>query len=471
MNLRTAIYSCPILLIILNACSGVGVKLPEDSGAVETASEAPLEGLDELGATGALDVIIVHSDTLRLDHLSAYGYPRATQPVAEAAPHLIVEGFHAPAPWTLPSTASALLSLSPEHHGRVSIASPQSDPETDTLAGVLQEAGYATGLFSGNQILAGDEVLADGFDERVQVESVLDVEAQTLTALAVQAQDWIETLPEDQPYLVWIQPMDVHAPFRPTAKFRGTWADYDTLPFETSDDPQVQEQKFEEAYREAETDAEREALVANLRAVYDELVLQQDDALGDLFAWLQARGRLDRTLVVLSSDHGETLGDDQQGTFSHMRTVRPELVKIPLIFFNPNLSDTNIDCLSTNTDLGPTVLRALAMGGAEIGALDGTDGQALQDGCREHVVSSLYMNETSENNMMGATITDGRYRLDWSCPDGTPAVFDLDADPYALHPLNPRDVAEVPALQEAMLAWYADANTFLGDPGCMVPEL
>ncbi len=441
--------------------------LETGEGEGEGEGEGGLSALDQIAALGELDVIVIHSDTLRADHLPLYGYARETMPEVELIPHVIVRGLHAKAPWTLPSTASALLSRTPEHHKRVSIrVTSAADEGWVTFAEALQDAGYATGLFSGNQILAGDTMLTQGFDTVAEVEDIDDVENQTLAALSAQGQRWVNALPEGQPYVLWLQPMDVHPPYRPQKPWRGTWADYKSLPFDTEDGAIEQAEEFTSAYNAAATEAEREAMVANVRAVYDELVLQQDAALGELMAWLDKTGRADRTLVVLTADHGETIGDDGFGTLSHMNSVRPELVQIPLAFFHPALKAAQVTCLSDNTDLGPTLMRALGLPD-----LEGADGQALQGGCRDHVISSLYENDLEEPQLTKVMISDGAWRLDWSCADGIASTYYLPDDPSALSPIPPLKSEEALLLQKVLLRWYDEATASLGDLGCRTPEI
>src|SRR5690349_7430341 len=104
--------------------------------------------------------------------------------------------------------------------------------------------------------------------------------------------------------------MDTHTPHRPVKPFLGTFADYDVVPYDITDDSTTQAEKFIDAYDAAATDEERAALVAAIHDVYDELLLQEDDTLRDIFHWIEETGHQDDTLVILTADHGETLADD-----------------------------------------------------------------------------------------------------------------------------------------------------------------
>lgn len=441
-----------VLACLACACTG-GRREGADSAGRETGADsgAASAGLPELDALGSLNVIMVHVDTLRADRLSFYGSLHDTMPGLSRIPHVSVRGYHATAPWTLPSTASALLSLTPERHGRVSIAISDVELSYQSMAERLQEAGYATGLFSGNQILAGDDGLAQGFDVREEVPDLADLDAQTMATLAASGEAWIDSLPEGQPFFAWFQPMDTHAPYRPLEPWLGTWADYEQLPFSIDQDSFTQAADFVEAWEAAASTEERTAMVENVRAVYDELILQQDAAISELVEWLSATDRLDDTLIVLSSDHGETIADDQRPTISHMESVRPELIQLPLVFLSPRLQEREVVCLSSNVDLGPTLLRGLGLS-----PLEEADGIELQDGCRELVFSSLYAAESEERDLLWLGVSDQDYKLEWNCEDGTFALYDLREDPGALVPLDLTTVEGSDWYLQALFA-YRDA--------------
>ncbi len=443
----------PLLSLLLLACAGPEKQGPapspdpRDSASPADTGPAPgPEALAELLGLGLLDVIVIHADTLRADRMGLYGHTRDTTPGALARPHLIVHGYHAAASWTLPSTASALLSVTPEVHGRVAIGLPSDARGLATLGLRLGEAGYTTGMFSGNSMLPVDALLSTGFDMRLGVDDIADVESQTLGALSAQALEWMETQDDETPLFIWIQSMDTHVPWRPQEPFRGAWADYAALPFDPAAGWEEQSAGFVSAWESAGDEAEREALVENVRAVYDELVLQEHSAVEDLLDALAASGRADRTLVVLSSDHGETIGDDLRPSISHGGTLRPELVQIPLVFFHPSLSGAEATCLSSNVDLGPTLMRAL---GLEAGAA--LDGQPLQDACREVVVSSAYSGDATSAALSVLSAADASYKLDWNCLEGVTALYDRALDPAALDPLDPAEHPQAAAPLEAAL--------------------
>ena len=466
------------LALLLSACGPSGPKggdpsadtgsaAPDDSGDPDpddSASSAPR--LSALEGLGALNLIVVHTDTLRADHMGLYGYDRDTSPSASAAGPLVVLGYHGAASWTLPGTASALSGQWPEHHGRTGLGTPPDDATLDTLTQQLRAAGYATGLFSGSQLIASDAQLRQGFDERLDVPDLHDTETQAMASLVVHATEWVETIPEDQPFFLWFQPMDTHTPYRPQLPFRGTWADYDALPFSLAADSDEQERAYTDAWSAATSDAERQALEQNVRAVYDELVLQQDAGVGALLDWLAETGRAERTLVVLSSDHGETISDDGGATLAHGRSLRPELIGLPLALINPALPAEAVSCLSSNVDLAPTLLRALGLPD-----MVAVDGQPLQEGCRDVVFSSTYLlEEGTEEPIWMLSASDPRYKLDWDCIEARGALYDTSVDPHALSPIDPSGAPESAGLHDALVAYLADAQLIRPDLRCPVAQ-
>lgn len=450
-----ALYSAVLAVVV--ACSA-SERAPSDTSPDTASTDLGPPGerphpLEAITGLGALSVIVIHADTLRADHLPIYRYARPTTPHIDAEPSLAVFGYHATAPWTLPSTASALLARTPEHHRVVRVSSTPAGEAPLSLAERFSASGYATAVFSGNRVLASDAVLAAGFEVRTEVDDLDDVDSQALASLWENSQEWIESLPDDQPWFLWLQPMDTHPPYRPRAPFRGTWADYSKVPFDPAQGSVEQEAAFSAAYRAAESEGERQDVVQSVRDVYDELVLQQDHAIGEIFAWLRASGRADRTLVVLTADHGETIADDHAPTLSHMVSVRPELVELPLVFFHPSLTRRDARCLSSNIDLGPTLLHALGLD-----PMLGVDGEPIQEGCRDLVYSSLYVNDIDEDVLQLVAVTDGVFKMDWNCQDGSAAWYHMPSDPFTLSPLDIREVELASSYWEALTAYLRDAR-------------
>jgi len=175
------------------------------------------------------NVVVLCIDTLRADHMSAYGYRRATTPrlAALARRGVLFEHASAAAPWTVPSVASLLTSLYPGEHGagvagevrHLDEQTPaQLRPEVETLGDILHAAGFRTALLSGNPYLWGR--FQRGFDTAV-------ADHRTAGELTDRAIAWLRREPR-KPFFLYLQYMDLHSRSRhprPTrAISRSPWA-------------------------------------------------------------------------------------------------------------------------------------------------------------------------------------------------------------------------------------------------------
>ncbi len=420
-----------------------------------------MAGLDDLGVR---NLVVVHVDTLRADRLPLYGYARDTLPATQQMPWLVVDAYVAMDTWTLPSTTTMLTGAFPETHG-VTHMTPAYEPNRGstlpTLADHLKQHAYATFAASGNSAVQLTDFLVSGFDATTP-HATRD-SPSGLGALTLASMDWLDTVNGETPFFLFFQPMDVHAPSRPGDKL-GTWATLDDLPFEIGGTAAEQNDAFRQAYAAATTEEERAAIRAAVSALYDETILNVDDGVQLLYAQLEERGLLDDTLIVLSADHGETLGDNLEDIgIGHGGTVRPELTHVPLAFHHPRLADQNVACLSMNADLAPTLVRALGLP-----PMDTADGEPLQGGCRGMARSSTFTNNTDANAVLEMLVTDGHSALRRRCRAGVEVRYDLDTDPQAQPPVARDDLTNVAALETEMESFYAALKANQGIEDCIV---
>ncbi len=430
----------------LTACADKGDgTLPGDDSA--TVTDTASTDVGDIRSLGARNLIVVHADTLRRDHLQAYGYDRDTMPGMATRDWKRIDGAYGTTSWTVPSTASALTGLIPEHHGavRVDEASAIAEPFTaGGLPSVLGAEGFATGFFSSNSIL-DEGGFETGWDTAFFQD---DYETVYLSGIAQKATDWLETVPADQRFFVWLQPMDAHLPYGELPAFRGTWSSGDALAQALEGDDA--ERAFAEAWMAA-TESERPALQQTLFDLYDEQILSLDAGLTELLTSLEASGRLDDTLVVFTADHGETLGDGADGQVGHGGNVRDELVALPLLMWHPRLDPTPEACLSSNTSLMPTVLAGLG-----VAAPEGLDGGVVPEECQDHVLFDVYANKTAEPGLDALGATNGRYAVNYDCYRTRYAGYDLESDPAMLLPLPIYGNADLEALATPLDAYLAD---------------
>lgn len=467
----------PLLLV---ACSSPSVEEETDPPATDDTDDTDvtddtdstvspgLAGLDDLGVR---NLVIIHTDTLRADRLPPYGGVHDTLPLTNARDWLVVSQNTSVGAWTFPATASMLTSLEIQHHGLTRVTA-EYVPNADltgftTLAEHLRDQGFKTYFGSGNLALQSVVGIDDGFDASSASEDTGFAPAG-LSDIQRSAFSWLDTQPEGTPFFLFFQPMDVHGPYLPHDKL-GTWSDVDNLPISvdvgiTEDE---QDTQFRQAYAEAETDEERAALVDGIRNIYDETILNLDDGIEAVFASLAERGLDQDTLVVLTADHGETLADDPRNAsfLGHGGTVRAELTHVPLMFNAADLPDQDIDCLTQNIDVVPTVLQALGLP-----PMTGVDGQVLQDGCRTYAHASTYRTNSDTNRVVDLMVTDGVGVLRWLCLEGIGIRYDLSSDPGGRIEIARDDTPNIEGLEAEMSSFYGDVVAGLGVDACVPME-
>ncbi len=307
------------------------------------------------GAATRPNVILIVIDTLRADHLSAYGYGRKTSPNIDrlAAEGLLYEQCISASSWTLPAHASLFTGLFPRDH-RTTSENWKLDDSFDTLAELLGAAGYHTGGFSNNVWTDDFSNLIQGFDTFLQLwrgwkargggkKISHDDPANDMEAARTNREifSWLEGLEDkSRPFFVFINYYEPHLPYRPTRPY-----DDDFLP-EGVDDGTVRRLRSFYSPREygyilgvpwmKVSDREVEILTA----LYDGEIAYVDSIIGRLVAGLRSRDLLDDTLLVITSDHGEHFGENRM--LSHKLSVYDPLLRVPLILWNPERIPTGV---------------------------------------------------------------------------------------------------------------------------------
>ena len=315
------------------------------------------------------NVLLLVIDTLRADHLGTYGYGRDTSPRIDqlASEGTTYENAIASASWTLPSHASIFTGLFPKDHG-THAENFTLDARFDTLAERLRKDGYRTGGFSNNVWTNDTSGLKQGFDEfqelfqhqqaRVEGVSKDDLDADMGGRLTNQSVfDWVDGLPkDDRPFFVFINFFEPHLPYRPTRPFDQHFLPEGVRPHNV--------QRLRSFYSPREYGyilrlpfmevKPRELEI--LTSLYDAEIAYTDSIVAGLLDGLKERGLLDDTLVVVTSDHGEHLGENHM--LSHKMSVYDPLLHVPLVLWNPKLLPTpqRIRRPVQNHDLFGTVL-------------------------------------------------------------------------------------------------------------------
>lgn len=271
------------------------------------------------------NIILLSIDTLRADHLSLYGYASPTSPHLDAWARRSAVAFNnavAQAPWTLPSHSSLLSGLGPLRHG---VNHPfRAAPESlTTIAERLQEAGYFTAGIAGGGWLNPRYGLAQGYD-RYRYWLGPQRGDQELEAHSVIASEWLKELRE--PFFLFFHSYDVHDFNNPSRT---------VLPA-------------------------TESPLSDLVARYDLAVAHMDEQLGRFLEAFEASGLRGRTILALTSDHGEDLGEDQ--VYGH-GSLRDQVLLVPLVVELPDgrRAGSKIDAQVRSVDVMPTLLDAAGL--------------------------------------------------------------------------------------------------------------
>ena len=295
------------------------------------------------------NVILVSIDTLRADALGLYGSERDTSPHLDAfaARSVVFDRALAESSWTLPSHVTMLTGMRTSGHGvRISALMPGAD--LPRLPELFQAAGYLTFAMAGGGFVS-EEVFGRGFDS-FEVRFKLkrrrhEPRANDFRNVVGVAIRRIAKIPRNEPFFAFLHTYNVHCPFRPPAPFLGSLGPLDSALDDLAD-------KCKKKYWKDRPPNETE--IEYLKARYDEGVKWVDDALGSLFDYLDSSGRLENTIVVVTSDHGEAfLEHDQIG---HGSTLYNELLSVPLVVWVPGLEPRRIRTPVGHVDLAPTLL-------------------------------------------------------------------------------------------------------------------
>jgi arylsulfatase A-like enzyme len=308
-------------------------------------------------------VVLIVIDTLRSDHVGAYGDVGRTPFFdAWAARGRLFERCISASPWTLPSFGSLFTGLLPSHHGAGAVTREGTRrffplrPGIATLAERFAEHGYATGGMLNNSFLGPHLGLDRGFGTYDVARSSNET-LRRADATVVRALDWVEAQ-AGAPFFLVIHFFDPHMNYDAPAPFRGRF----TGGLESALELPVALEPGELV----ESDADRRFVAE----AYAEEVAYADGALGALLDGLESRGVLRRGLVAVTSDHGEELFE--HGSVQHGHAMWQEILHVPLLFVGAGVRPGRESQVVSLVDVAPTLLDA-----AGLPALPAGDGISL----------------------------------------------------------------------------------------------
>jgi choline-sulfatase len=373
-------------------------------------------------------VVLICVDTLRADHLPAYGYAGVATPHLDALRRdsLLFANAYSHVPLTLPSHASLFTGLLPPQNGVRDNIGYTLAPRIETLASYLKKAGYATGGAVSSIILAratgidrGFDFYEDGIEPTAPGQSLGRVQrdgGRTLDRL----RGWIEKTPGAKLF-AFLHLFEPHTPYEPPEPYKSRYP-----------------------------------------IAYDGEIARADEIVGEFLGLLRSRGLYEKAVIVFLSDHGEGLndhGEEEHGVLLYREAIRvPLLVKLP----GSRRAGENIAAPVALIDVFPTIAAALGLD-----APAGLPGISLLAG-REAAGSRRVYSETLYPRLhLGwsdlASLEDERYQY---IEAPRPELYDMVADPG-----EKRDLAAgLPPAFRSMRLELSRLPRALQAPGASDPE-
>lgn len=396
------------------------------------------------------NVLLISLDTLRADHVGAYGYQRPTTPNIDALARrgVVFENAVAQSSWTRPAHLSMFTGLYPAEHGVLALRdSWRLAKSIPTLAAILRDHGYSTAAFTGGVNMAADYGFDQGFDSyRNNGKYFRDNFEET--------QHWLEQHREERFFLFW-HGYDAHTPYLNDP--------IDRLALK------LEERRPRKSLRKACRTPERRRPINAYAAEYDGAIHRGDRYVGKLLARMKDLGMLENTLIVFVSDHGEELLE--HGSCFHLSTLYREVLHVPFIIAAPGIAARRVaELVPASVSVGPTILDLVGIGGAPL------PGPSLAAAIGGHpvkataVVSETYRDASrppGRGHVRSVTAEHGKL-IHW-VTQGRREYFDLRRDPAEQEPVT--DGGERAALSRQLERWAAEhtrQTPIQGEAGAVV---
>lgn len=359
------------------------------------------------------NVILIVIDTLRSDQLSCYADTAPPTPHIDqlAADGALFENAYSAAPWTAPSLVSIMTGVYPSTHGVLAYPSPAvMDDDRVTLAEALKARGYATAAFTEGGFAKPSFGLGQGFDHYPTYEGDNEtyfgnlLSGSRLDENVARALSWL-TQNASEPFFLFFHTYAPHYPYNPPphllerpvdlppdaadqvrsicerANAGAAISDLDTAlvvrnllrvgEFQLAIPHSLRCMQLVRRAVERPSKTVREA-IDDLRVLYRASVRNADQAVGQILAKLDELGIDDRTVVLLTSDHGEGLGD--HGHMQHGTNLHRELLRVPLLLRTPDrqFAGRRVAQLVRTIDIAPTLIEVM-----DASPLVGCEGRSL----------------------------------------------------------------------------------------------
>jgi len=410
-----------------------------------------------------LDVVLISLDTLRADRSSAYGYDAETTPTLArlAAESVVFENAITTAPWTLPAHISIFSGQYPDRH-RVHGQHSHLAAETPWIAEEFQRAGYRTLAFTGSGYVNPEFGFARGFDRYAFTDPSFPPPEWLRRRRAIGiAQgppnvqpprtrvELLERLrePRRAPRFVFVHTYAAHNYAAGPEDLRALGAERDDVDeLVTGVDTNALNRRLDELPDGPEADRLRE----RASFLYDASLRVADRLVADVLDALERADRLEHTVVVVLSDHGEELFE--RGNIGHGGSVYEEMVRVPLMIRLPGASPARVPNVVSLVDVAPTLRELCGLPSpAEPGREDGRSLVPLLHGESLPPRPALARGDRRDLVFRCLRGADFKFVLE-ERPAETPRtrLFALDADPNEVVDRSDEQAARTDELAETL---------------------
>lgn len=305
------------------------------------------------------NVILLTIDALRADHLSSFGYNRNTSPKIDqiASKNIVFTNAFSPSCHTREAVPSILSGLYPDE-----CINDKYHLAASTIAHPLSKSRFQTAAFHSNPFISRAYNYDDDFDAfyddlRIGTYPILALLKRAIdklrkrhyaraTTINEKSLDYIDNI--QSPFFVWNHYMDVHGPYEPPVEFQDIFRKDHIA-------PQEAQRLYKQAVHHPESITKNNK--QDLIDLYDAEIRYIDDKISKFINQLCQRDLLDNTLIIITSDHGETFGE--YGYYEHPRHVIDELTHVPIILMHPSFDSTRHSDFVSGLDIAPTILNTI----------------------------------------------------------------------------------------------------------------
>ena len=293
------------------------------------------------------NILLIVNDSARIDRCSCYGYDRPTTPVLDeiAAEGVRFDRCYSESNWTVPVMFTLLTGLAPREHRGEDLR--RLVPDMPTLPELLQGAGYTTYAGSANPFFGGKCQVKRGFDQFYR--STRSVRITKPIVKYIQRFGWVDNggrAVTDQflgflrdakpPWFALLWYFDAHTPYAPREPFTSRF---------TRGQMSIHQRAhlMKGLRRPPEMFAgASEAELDQMRDLYDAAMAYEDSLFGEIRQGLRRAGQWDDTLVALTADHGEMLGEGRLGGHGRPVGMHEAVVHVPLVLHGPDVPSGTI---------------------------------------------------------------------------------------------------------------------------------